>query len=258
MDALLRRERAITAAALSAMTVLAWLFVVRHAGYTSEVALPSMASMASVTPASSPWTMAEIALSFSMWTVMMVAMMLPTAAPMILVFVTINRQRGQSGTASFVIGTFLVGYLLVWIGFSLVAALGQLALQSAALLSPQTLTVTPFVGGALLIVAGVYQLSPLKHACLSRCQSPFAFLLAEWRDGWRGTLLMGLRHGAFCVGCCWMLMALLFAAGVMNLVWCAAITAFTLLEKLVSGRLVSYTSSFLLVVFGGWLVVRNL
>jgi predicted metal-binding membrane protein len=117
---------------------------------------------------------------------------------------------------------------------------------------------TPFVGGLLLIAAGVYQLTPLKRACLARCQSPLGFVLSQWREGPGGAVVMGLRHGAFCVGCCWLLMALLFVAGVMNLFWVAAIAAFVLAEKLVPLAAVSWGAGVVLVASGAWLLSRGL
>jgi predicted metal-binding membrane protein len=146
----------------------------------------------------------------------------------------------------------------VWTTFSLAAAVGQSALAAAAAISPARLSATSMVGGGLLVLAGVYELTPLKAACLSRCQSPLGFILSEWRDGLGGAFVMGIRHGAFCVGCCWALMALLFVAGVMNLVWVAAIAAFVLVEKLVPrGRLVSWTAGAVLIAWGVWVLVRS-
>jgi predicted metal-binding membrane protein len=178
---------------------------------------------------------------------------------MMLTFVTINRRRAASGTAAVPTAIFLAGYLVVWSAFSLLAAALQWGLQTAALMSAATLKATPLLGALLLIAAGVYQLTPLKYACLARCQSPLSFILTEWREGARGAFVMGLRHGAFCVGCCWALMALLFAAGVMNLLWVAAIAALVLAEKLMPpGRLVSWSAGIVLLAWGAWALVRVL
>jgi predicted metal-binding membrane protein len=153
---------------------------------------------------------------------------------------------------------FVAGYLLVWTGFSALAALGQWALQAMALLSPHTLEVGPVLGGALLVAAGLYQMTPLKYACLARCQTPLGFLVTEWREGRRGALVMGLRHGAYCAGCCWLLMALLFAAGVMHLGWVAAIAAFVLLEKLLpAGRLAPLVTGGALLAWGVVVIARS-
>jgi predicted metal-binding membrane protein len=162
----------------------------------------------------------------------MVAMMTPSAAPMILMFAGINR-RSQKQQVSYVpTSVFLLGYLVVWAAFSVVATAAQWGLHAVSLLSPIMVSTTPVLGGILLLIAGIYQWTPLKHACLSKCRSPLGFVLNEWREGRWGAFLMGLKHGGYCTGCCWSLMALLFVAGVMNLVWVAAIAGFVLLEKM--------------------------
>jgi predicted metal-binding membrane protein len=175
-----------------------------------------------------------------------------------LIFTTVNRKRRSDAGAPYVpTGLFVLGYLAVWAAFSLAAALAQWGLHEATLLSDDVLATTPLIGGALLLAAGVYQLTPLKYACLSRCRSPFGFLLAEWREGSRGALVMGVRHGLYCLGCCWVLMALLFVGGVMNLALASAITVFVLVEKLVpAGRLVSALAGAGLILWGAWTVSR--
>jgi predicted metal-binding membrane protein len=167
-----------------------------------------------------------------MWAVMMAAMMLPSAAPMILLFGTIARRRQPTGDSPADAGVFGLGYVAVWAAFSLVAVALQFGLDQAALLSPMMSTTSKAVAGAVLIGAGVYQWTPLKQACLRRCRSPLQFLMTEWREGRRGAFVMGLRHGGYCLGCCWVLMLLLFVGGIMNLAWIAGIAAFVLVEKL--------------------------
>jgi predicted metal-binding membrane protein len=164
---------------------------------------------------------------------MMIAMMTPTAAPMVLTFMGLQRQRGVSeGSPWLPTVAFLGGYGMVWIGFSVLATLAQDALRSAALLTPCAMrTASPWLGAALLMSAGLFQFSSIKSACLSHCRTPVGFLLSEWRDGTRGALQMGVRHGLFCTGCCWLLMLLLFVAGVMNTACCAALAVLVLLEK---------------------------
>ena len=243
-------DRAIVAAGLLGVAGLAWLYVARLGGETADMAMAM--------PQMTPWGPADFVLTFLMWAVMMVAMMVPSASPMILIFATINRKRLAERTPVIRTGLFLLGYLIVWAAYSLLAALGQWALHTAALISP-AMVVTPRLGGLLLVAAGAYQFTPLKDVCLARCQSPFGFVLTEWREGATGALVMGLRHGAFCVGCCWVLMALLFVAGVMNLLWVAAIAAFILLEKVAPlGRVVSRLAGAILIVWGGWLLTRAL
>jgi predicted metal-binding membrane protein len=127
---------------------------------------------------------------------------------------------------------FALGYMTVWLGFSAAATLAQWALHHAALLSVSMAVASPRVAGALLVAAGVYQLTPAKRACLEHCQSPLGFLMSHWRDGPAGTYQMGIRHGIYCLGCCWALMAVLFAVGVMNLAWVGTLTVFILLERL--------------------------
>ena len=246
-------DRAIVAAGLLGVAGLGWLYIVRLG---REMAV--MADMAMAMPQMTPWDLADFVLTFLMWAVMMVAMMVPSASPMILTFATINRKRLADETPLIRTGLFLVGYLLVWAGYSLLAALGQWGLHAAALITP-AMVVTPWLGGILLVAAGVYQFTSLKDVCLSRCQSPFGFILTQWREGAAGALVMGLRHGAFCVGCCWVLMALLFVAGVMNLLWVAAIAAFVLLEKVAPlGRVVSRLAGAILILWGAWLLARAL
>ena len=150
---------------------------------------------------------------------------------MILTFATMNRRR-QAQQGPFVSTTvFVLGYRLVWGGFSIVATLGQWGLHAAALLSPMIVSTSPMLGGLLVLTAGLFQWTPLKSTCLGQCRSPLGFVMTEWREGTWGALLMGLRHGSYCVGCCWVLMALLLVAGVMNLLWVAALAAFVLVEK---------------------------
>jgi predicted metal-binding membrane protein len=263
LAALVRRDRAVTAAGLAALTLAGWLYLLHEAG-----ALPGMAGMPGMRMAP-PWDLVDLALAFAMWTIMMVAMMLPSAAPMTLLFARVNRTRraaagsaaGDDPAARPAVSTavFVAGYLLVWTAFSALAALGQWVLQALALLSPHTLQVGPVLAGALLMAAGLYQMTPLKYACLARCQTPLGFLVTEWREGRRGALVMGLRHGAHCAGCCWLLMALLFAAGVMHLGWVAAIAAFVLLEKLLpAGRVAPLVTGGVLLAWGIAVIARTL
>ena len=226
LEKVLRRDRVFILAGMAMVVLVTWtylVYLVRDMGLVGmapNVAMPHMES----------WGAVDLLLLFVMWAVMMVAMMLPSVAPLILMFARANRRIG----ASRVVGSaaiLLLGYLLVWMGFSILAALAQWRLHTAALLSPMMVSTSPVLGGLVLVTAGVFQLTPLKRACLLRCRSPLGFLMSSWREGQRGILVMGLKHGAYCVGCCWMLMALLFVAGVMNLVWVGAIAVFVLMEK---------------------------
>jgi predicted metal-binding membrane protein len=197
-----------------------------------------------------PWTAADVLFTFAMWLVMMVGMMTPTAAPVLLLFAAAKAKRGEHG-ASVATVMFGLGYIAVWAGFSGVAALAQWALHQAAMLSTAMAASSPHLAGAVLIAAGAYQLTPWKSKCLTHCRSPLAFLMTNWRDAKLGALQMGFRHGAYCVGCCWAMMCLLFVVGVMNLVWVATLTGFVLLEKIgPQGAIVARVVGAALVVLG--------
>jgi predicted metal-binding membrane protein len=201
---------------------------------------------------------AEAAGLFAMWTVMMAAMMLPAATPMILLFASIERGRRERAAAAVPTGAFIAGYLLVWTGFSAVAALTQSALHHAALLSPAMAISTPVLAGALLLTAGLWQLFPIKQACLHHCRSPFRFLQEEWREGTAGAVQMGLRHGVYCLGCCWALMTLLFVGGVMNLLWVVGIAGLVLVEKVArAGPWLGQVVGLALVVWGIGMMVAG-
>src|ERR1700674_1913712 len=204
-----------------------------------------------------PWDAMAVFLLFVMWAVMMVAMMVPSAAPMILAFLTVNHRRQTAARPLAPAGIFLFGYLAVWTANSAVATLAQWGLHKAALLSSTMAATSPVLSGGLLIAAGVFQWTPLKRACLQGCRSPLNFLMSEWRDGVRGAFVMGLRHGSYCVGCCWVLMALLFVAGVMNLLWVAVIALFVMAEKtLPRGELLGHVTGVALVAAGVGLIAR--
>ena len=213
------------AAALLAVALAAWAFV----AWLALVADPMTQPLARLAmPMSTAWRPATVAAVFMMWSVMMAAMMLPSALPMALVFARLSPRGGRAPFLAFV-----GAYLLVWAGFSVVATLLHWALQSAGLVSPMSMRAVPVLSGGLLVAAGLYQMTPLKNACLSRCRAPVQFLMSEWRAGTWGALVMGLRHGLFCVGCCWALMAVLFAVGIMNLPAVVALALAVGIEKLV-------------------------
>jgi predicted metal-binding membrane protein len=192
----------------------------------------------------------ELLVLFAMWAAMMVAMMAPSAAPLVLKFAHANRRKGASRVAG-AAGSLLVGYLLAWVGFSVPAALLQWALHGAGLLSHMMESSNAVLDGLLLATAGAFQFTSLKHACLLRCRSPLSFLMSDWREGQWGALRMGLKHGAYCVGCCWLLMLLMFVAGVMNLLWAAAIAVLVLLEKVVpTGHLLARVAGAALIAVG--------
>jgi predicted metal-binding membrane protein len=204
-----------------------------------------------------PPTAASFTLTALMWWVMMVGMMVPSAAPMVLLFGGIQRQQLAHENPAQRVAAFTLGYLVAWGAFSLLAATAQVGLVELALLAPMALVVTPSWLGALLVgLAGLYQLTPLKNRCLRHCRSPAVFLTNHWRQGTGGAFHMGLTHGVFCVGCCAVLMGLLFVVGVMNLLWVAAIAAFVLVEKVVPrGELIARASGVALLVFAGYLAL---
>jgi predicted metal-binding membrane protein len=205
-------------------------------------------------PSNHAWGAWDLALVFTMWAIMMAGMMVPSVSPVVLLFARIQHQRRAQGQPFIANWLFLLGYLLVWTGFSLAATLVQWGMHAAMLISPTMVGTSPLLGGAVLIAAGIYQWTPAKYACLARCRSPLAFLLNEWRDGTWGALVMGLRHGLYCTGCCWLLMLVLFVVGVMNLLWIALLTVFVLLEKTLSrGLWVSRASGGALIAWGGWM-----
>lgn len=230
LEALLKRDRLIILASLLGVTGLAWVYLFAMARNMSAMGQVAMTQLGA-------WSAAEFLVMFLMWAVMMVGMMLPSAAPMILLYGLFARRQGARGNPLAPVGLFAAGYLLAWTGFSLLATLLQWALELMALLSPTMVSTSPILGGALLIAAGAYQWTPAKNACLEHCRSPVEFLSRHWRKGKAGAVVMGLHHGLYCLGCCWFLMGLLFVGGVMNLLWIAAIAAFVLLEKAVpAGR----------------------
>jgi len=210
--------------------------------------------MAAMDPGMSmpPKDAAELLMLPAMWCIMMVGMMLPSAAPMILTFATINRNRRANGRPYTPTALFTSGYLLAWMGFSMAATLAQAGLERASLFAPMAMKITsPTLGGLLFVAAGAYQFTPLKHACLSSCRSPFDFIVNHWHDGPVGAVRMGFSHGLYCLGCCWILMALLFVGGVMNLIWVAVLTAVVLVEKLIpAGPWLARIGGLLLVGYG--------
>lgn len=177
------------------------------------------------------WSAAEFALAFLMWASMMAAMMLPSAVPMVDAFATIAGRRRERSAPYTPTAIFVTGYLIVWTAFSGAATLLQWAFHKAAWLTPMMENASPAMAAAALLLAGGYQFTPLKRACLTHCRTPAAFILSDWQDGHAGAVIMGIRHGAFCVGCCWALMGLLFAVAVMSVGWMAALTAVVTIEK---------------------------
>jgi predicted metal-binding membrane protein len=279
LERLVRRDRAIVIAALAVLTVLSWAYTIWLANSAdmggmpmpkpSDMGMPMPMPMpmskasgtgAMLAPGFKPWTATDFVVMFVMWAVMMVGMMTPSAAPMILVYARVGRQASSKVKPLAATGFFAAGYLLAWTAFSLAATIGQWLLERAALLTHMGVTTSSVLGGAVLILAGLFQWTPAKNACLKHCQSPLSLILQYgFRSEVWGSLGFGFRHGIFCIGCCWALMALLFVGGVMNIIWIAGLTIFILLEKVVPlGRIISRTAGAGLLGWGAWLLVTAL
>jgi len=245
----LRRDRLIIVGALLGLSVLAlaytwWL----GNGF-------DMSAMMS--PDFIPWTAAHFGFMFAMWVVMMIGMMTPSVAPMVLLYAGIARQASAHGTSFAHAGWFASGYLLAWIAFAAVATLAQWWLESLAMIAPMMAGTGHVAGGVILILAGIYQWLPVKQACLVECSAPLAFVQRHggFAASARGSLRLGVLHGLYCIGCCWALMALLFAFGVMNLAWIAGLMIYVLLEKLLPNpRMVSHIAGVAAIAAGLWML----
>jgi predicted metal-binding membrane protein len=272
-ERLLRRDRIVTLGALAVLGLLAWLYVLNGAGLgmsawqmttlslfphreagAAMAAMPGM-DMSAMTMSGGPWGYRAWGLMILMWWIMMIAMMTPSAAPTILLYARVHRHeaaRGQIREKLAPTGAFAGGYLLSWLAFSLVAAVSHWGLERAGALSAMMMgSQSRWLSGAVLIAAGLYQLSPLKHACITHCRAPASFLTHHWRPGASGAVRLGVLHGAYCIGCCWMLMALLFVGGVMNLIWIAALAVLVLIEKaLPAGDWVGRAAGVALIAWG--------
>lgn len=243
-----RRERLVVLASLVGVSVLAWVYLVWMATAMSQTGAPQVIHA---------WSPAYFLMMFSMWVIMMVGMMLPSIMPVVLLYARV--VGGSKAPSRPVLRSYLfaAGYLLAWTLFSLLATLLQWGLDEAALLSVRMQTISPFVGAAVLAVTGLYQWTPVKDACLKHCRGPVDYLSSHWRQGMLGALHMGLGHGLYCIGCCWVLMTLLFVGGVMNLLVIALITLFVLFEKLApfgadAGR---WAGAGLCAVAAGWIIM---
>jgi predicted metal-binding membrane protein len=260
---MLRRDRIIVVLALGLLTGLAWSYLLLLSAdmsmggmdMTGFRMIPS--GMGLMIPADMPWRAMEFAFVFAMWTVMMVGMMTPSAAPMILMYARVGRQTQAHGRPLAATVWFASGYFLVWAAFALLATLVQWAFDRAVLLDSAMATTSTVVGGLLFVAAGSYQGTRVKNLCLTQCQKPFAFLMRHggFRGDAAGSLMLGLRHGAYCVGCCWALMALLLVGGVMNVLWIVLLALLILLEKVIPfGRQIALLAGMVLVAGGAWLL----
>lgn len=226
LESLLRRDRWLVGAALAVVILLCWAWIVPMA-----IDMYGSMSGSSAWMMTDRWDFTHLALLFAMWAVMMAGMMLPSAAPALLIYAAVVRKSPDGARAATHAYAFAGGYLLVWTAFSLAATALQRVLAQLLLLSPMMESSDRRFGGTLLLVAGLFQFTPFKRACLQYCRSPAEFLTRHWRPGVAGGFRLGWLHGLYCLGCCWALMLLLFVGGVMNLWWIAGLTVFVLLEK---------------------------
>ena len=272
LESVLRRDRLVVVVALVAVIVLSWAYVLAGAGMgmsafemtrmTQPVGVidstqPSMQGMSmggtavGGTMITGTWTVGYAVVIFFMWWVMMFGMMLPSAAPLLLLFARMMRKEKNKGAPYVPTGVFALGYVIMWAAFSAIATGAQWGLEASGLLSGIMVGTSAVLGAGLLIAAGVWQLTPWKNACLRHCRSPIGFLSAHWRPGRTGAFRMGLVHGAFCLGCCWFLMALLFYGGVMNLYWIIGLALYILIEKLLpAGTRIGQLTGVVLIAWG--------
>ena len=277
LESVLRRDRLVVVIALVAVIVLSWAYVLAGAGMgmsafemtrmtqsvgVSDSTQLSMQGMSTGGTAAAgmmvtdAWTIGYSVVIFFMWWVMMFGMMLPSAAPLLLLFARMMRKEKKKGAPYVPTGVFALGYVVMWAAFSAVATGAQWGLEASSLLSGIMVGTSAVLGAALLIAAGVWQLTPLKNACLRHCRSPIGFLSAQWRPGRTGAFRMGLVHGAFCLGCCWFLMGLLFYGGVMNLYWIIGLALYILIEKLLpAGARIAQLTGVFLIAWGAALLI---
>jgi predicted metal-binding membrane protein len=244
----LKNDRFIVLMALPFICVLSWLYLI----YLRNQMYPmTMDAVFFAMPMTSQWSGTDFVLLFLMWLVMMIAMMTPSITPLVIIFTLINRKRGQQQNPYASSGYLLSGYFLVWAAFSLLATFLQWLLQRVSLLNPEMVTTSKVLGGIILIIAGIFQFTPLKNTCLHNCRSPISFIHQHWKDGKTGAVRMGIQNGIYCLGCCWILMLLLFVSGIMNILWIAIISLFVLLEKVLSSvKFISPVAGIALIAYG--------
>ena len=262
LESALRRDRLMVASAIGVIAALAWAYVLWLSANMSMDAMSMSGSrmtptnMGMMAPTAARWSAVDFTFVFVMWTAMMVGMMAPSAAPMILMYARLARPAITARRPLAATGWFAAGYFLAWVGFSIAATLVQWTLQGRALLDTHMASASVTLGAVVLIAAGLYQWTPIKNACLVQCQTPFRFLMSHggFRRDVLGCLHLGFLHGIYCVGCCWVLMALLFVGGVMNVLWIALLAVLVLLEKVVPwGRWVARIVGAVCIGAGVWM-----
>ena len=249
-----KRDRLIIIGGLFFIALLSWLYIIY---LYKQMTYMDMNALFFAMPMTSEWTYIDFILLFLMWLVMMIAMMTPSVSPLILVFAMINRKRKQQDHPFVKVACLMAGYFLVWATFSLAATALQWLLQQISLLSPDMKTTSKILGSVILITTGVFQFTPLKQTCLAHCRTPLNFVLQHWKEGKQGALRMGIENGFYCLGCCWLLMVLLFVTGIMNLLWVAIIALFVLVEKILSRlKWVPYMAGSILILYGILLLIK--
>jgi predicted metal-binding membrane protein len=247
MSLALLREQPIVAGALAPLIAISWTILVGYADWLHMVAMPMPGHGG----------LAVMAGAFTMWALMMMAMMTPSAVPMVLLHARVA-AKAEPVNAARMSAAFIAGYLALWIAFAFAATLVQELLTRGGAIDAHLSLADRGIAGTILIAAGIYQWTPVKHACLARCRGPVDFLSRHWHDGVAGAFRTGFAHAVFCLGCCWALMLILFVGGVMNLVWIALLTAVVLAEKIMpAGGAISRAAGVGLVLWGVWLIVSH-
>ena len=246
------KDKKIIVTGLFIVSATGWLYMFYMAWAMENMHLVDMWMPPQV--GSRVWTGFDFFMLFLMWFTMMIAMMTPTIVPMVMMFTTVNKSKKQKQQPYAPTSLFLIGYLLAWGLFSIVVSLIQWPLHESGLLNPMMNSRSYLLSGGILILAGLYQFTPLKDVCLNQCRTPLGFIMTAWKEGYVGALKMGFHHGTFCVGCCWALMLILFAVGVMNMLWVILITIFVLLEKVLPfpTKVMRSITGFSLVIWGGY------
>jgi predicted metal-binding membrane protein len=252
VESIVAQSRQSLAVVLVGIPLICWIWVIAMARDMYGPMTGASAWMMTVN-----WDVPRLILLWAMWAAMMAGMMLPTAAPILLLYARAMRNRANEPHPRRRIYAMASGYVVIWAGFSVAATLLQRLFANLLLLTPMMEPSTPAAAAGLLFVAGAYQLTPLKRACLRSCRSPIQFLMSGWREGSAGAFRMGVAHGAYCLGCCWALMLLLFAGGVMNLAVILALTVWVAIEKLAPfGEHSARVAGLLLLAAGGWMLLR--
>ncbi len=248
LEYILQKDRFIIVSGLFIICVLAWLYIIYL--YRQMIVMDMNAAFFAM-PMTAHWSATDFILLFLMWLVMMIAMMTPSVAPLILIFAMVNRQRKQKQNPFVPAGYLIAGYFFIWAFFSLMAMLLQWLLQQVSLLNPEMIATSKMLGGIILIAAGIFQFTSIKQKCLRYCRTPVDFIHRNWKEGKKGALIMGMENGMYCLGCCWILMTLLFVSGIMNLIWIAVIALFVLIEKVLPKiKWISIGAGIALILYG--------